>query len=156
MLDLARYPLERLAGQVGTPFYLYDAAPLRENLARLALLVEGPGLACRYSVKANAARKILELVRQGGLWIDAAGGNEVLRVLRAGFAGGADPPVITLTTDVFRDNALDVVRDHGVLPSLGSPGMIHELRHAEYRGPISVRVNPGFGHGHVQACDALE
>src|SRR5690606_25038470 len=22
-----------------------------------------------------------------------------------------------------------------------------------YRGPIGLRVNPGFGHGHVQACD---
>ena len=33
-LDLAAYPLERLADQVGTPFYLYDAAELRRRLAR--------------------------------------------------------------------------------------------------------------------------
>lgn len=153
MLNLARYPLESLAGRVGTPFYLYDAEALRSNIGRLAQLTDGPGLAGRYSVKANTARKVLEIVREGGIWIDAASGNEVLRALRAGFPGGAEPPVVMLATDVFRDNALDVIREHGVLPSLGSPGMIRELRDAGYRGPISVRVNPGFGHGHVESCD---
>ncbi|HEY7729162.1 MAG TPA: hypothetical protein VID50_12005, partial [Candidatus Eisenbacteria bacterium] len=153
MLDLARYPLESLAGRVGTPYFLYDAEPLRSNVARLARLTDGSGLAGRYSVKANTARKVLEIVREGGLWIDAASGNEVLRALRAGFPGGAEPPVVMLATDVFRDNALDVVRAHGVLPSLGSPGMIRDLRDAGYRGPIAVRVNPGFGHGHVESCD---
>ena len=64
---------------MGTPFYLYDASVLRETVTRLARLVDGPGLACRYSIKANTARKVLEIVRAGGLWIDAASGNEVLR-----------------------------------------------------------------------------
>jgi diaminopimelate decarboxylase len=153
MLDLTRYPLEQIASQVGTPFYLYDATVLRETVARLARLTDGPGLACRYSVKANTARKVLEIVREGGLWIDAASGNEVIRALRAGFAGGAEPPVIALATDVFRDNALDAILGHGIQPSLGSPGMLRELSDAGYRGPISVRVNPGFGSGHVEACD---
>jgi diaminopimelate decarboxylase len=31
--------------------------------------------------------------------------------------------------------------------------MIEELRGAGYKGPIALRVNPGFGHGHVQSCD---
>ncbi len=154
MLDLARYPLERLAGRAGTPFYLYDADVLRAGVARLEELAAScPGLACRYSIKANTARRILEIVREGGLWADAASGNEVLRALRAGFPGGSDPPEILLTTDVFRDNALDVIREHGVMPSLGSPGMVRELREAGYAGPVSVRVNPGFGHGHVESCD---
>jgi diaminopimelate decarboxylase len=153
MLDLAPYPLESLAGRLGTPFYLYDADALRSSVSRLARLTDGPGLAGRYSVKANSARRILELVRGGGLWIDAASGNEVLRALRAGFPGGAEPPIVMLATDVFRDNALEVIREHGVLPSLGSPGMVRELREAGYRGPVSLRVNPGFGHGHVESCD---
>jgi diaminopimelate decarboxylase len=153
MLNLTHYPLEKLADQVGTPFYFYDGGVLRNHVARLARLVESPGLACRYAMKANSARKVLEIVREGGLWIDAVSGNEVLRALRAGFAGGAEPPVIMLTTDVFRDNALATVLEHGVLPNVGSLGMIGELRNAGYHGPIAVRVNPGFGHGHVQSCD---
>lgn len=153
MLDLARYPLDDLAARVGTPFYFYDAILLRQSVARVAGLMAGEGLAGRYSVKANTARAVLRIVREGGLWIDAASGNEALRALRAGFPGGVDPPWIMLATDVFRDNAIDVIRAHGILPSLGSPGMIGELRDAGYRGPVSIRVNPGFGHGHVESCD---
>jgi diaminopimelate decarboxylase len=116
-------------------------------------LTEGPHLQGRFAMKANSSRKVLELVREAGLWIDAVSGNEVLRACRAGFAMGARPPVVLLTADVFRDNALTVVLEHGVLPNVGSSGMIDELRGAGYRGPIAVRVNPGFGHGHVQSCD---
>lgn len=153
MLDPNAYPLARLADQVGTPFFLYDAQAMRQSVQRLASLVEGDALVCRYAMKANSARKVLQTVREGGLWIDAVSGNEVLRALAAGFPGGAEPPVVMLTTDVFRDNALTAVLEHRVLPNLGSPGMVTELRGAGYRGPIGLRVNPGFGHGHVKSCD---
>ncbi len=153
MLDLAQYPLTELASRVGTPFYLYDAQALQATVAGFARLVKGSGWVGRYAMKANSARAVLECVREAGLWIDAVSGNEVLRAMRAGFPGGSDPPVIMLTSDVFRDNALSVVLEHGVLPSVGSPGMVRDLCAAGYRGSISVRPNPGFGHGQVQACD---
>ena len=88
-------------------------------------------------------------MRAAGLWIDAVSGNEVLGARRAGFPMGAKPPVVMLTADVLRDNALTAVLEHGVLPNVGSPGMIDELHGAGYAGPIAVRVNPGFGHGRV-------
>ena len=30
---------------------------------------------------------------------------------------------------------------------------MRELQEAGYQGPVALRVNPGFGHGHVKACD---
>lgn len=152
-MDLKRYPLERIADQVGTPFYFYDAEILQERLRRIASITDGPQLQARYAMKANSCWKVLEAVRSAGLWIDAVSGNEVLRARRAGFPMGANPPVVMLTADVLRDNALTVVLEQGVLPNVGSPGMIDELRGAGYRGPIAVRANPGFGHGHVSSCD---
>jgi diaminopimelate decarboxylase len=152
-LDLSRYSLEKLADAVGTPFYLTDAGEVRRRLARLQALTDGPALQARYAMKANSGWKVLETVRNAGLWIDAVSGNEVLRARRAGFPMGAKPPVVMLTVDVLRDNALTTVLEHGVLPNVGSPGMIGELRGSGYRGPIALRVNPGFGHGHVQSCD---
>jgi diaminopimelate decarboxylase len=152
-MDLANYPLARIADQVGTPFYLYDGAILRDKLGALGRLTEGTGLRCRYAMKANSARRVLAEVREAGLWIDAVSGNEVLRALRAGFLPGNDPPVIMLTSDVLRDNALTTLLEHRVLPNVGSPGMIRELRDAGYKGPIALRANPGFGHGHVKSCD---
>jgi len=182
MLELGTYPLERIAERVGTPFWLYDGDAMRRTVDSFARLVgtgsaaaagrvaggtaggrvaggvasgrvAGGGLAGRYAMKANAARPVLDLVRHAGLWLDATSGNEVLRARRAGFPGGVDPPVIMLTSDVYRDNALDVVLRERVMPNVGSPGMIEELRRAGYLGPIGVRVNPGFGHGAVESCD---
>ena len=152
-MDPAHYPLAEIAAKVGTPFYLYDGGILERLMGDLSRLTRGEGLQARYAIKANPARRVLDAAREAGLWIDAVSGNEVLRAKRAGFPMGNDPPVVMLTTDVFRDNGLDVVLDEGVLPNIGSPGMIHELTERGYRGPIALRVNPGFGHGHVQACD---
>jgi diaminopimelate decarboxylase len=152
-LDLDSYPLSRLADEVGTPFYLYDGAELGRRLGDLTALTAGGALQARYAMKANSNAKVLGRVREAGLWIDAVSGNEVLRARRAGFAMGARPPVVMLTADVLRDNALTVILEHGVLPNIGSAGMIDELHGAGYTGPIAVRVNPGFGHGHVQSCD---
>lgn len=153
MMDLTRYPLETLARRVGTPFYLYDGAVLRERMAEVAAATAGASLHGRYAMKANSARYVLDAAREAGLWIDAVSGNEVERALRAGFAAGHGPPAIMFTADVFRDNALEAVVRNGILPNIGSPGMIRQLHDAGYRGPIAIRVNPGFGHGHVEACD---
>jgi diaminopimelate decarboxylase len=152
-MHLDSYPLEQIAAKVGTPFYLYDAALLRQALQRLCAMASGPNLAIRYAMKANSSHKVLQLVREAGLWIDAVSGNEVLRAIRAGFPAGNDPPAIMLTADVYRDNSLDVILRQGVMPNVGSPGQIRQLAEAGYRGPIALRANPGFGHGHVQACD---
>jgi diaminopimelate decarboxylase len=152
-MELDRFPLARIADLIGTPFYLYDATVLRTKLAELRALTDGANLCCRYALKANSARRILSEVRGAGLWADAVSGNEVLRAIRAGFPAGHNPPSIMLTSDVFRDNALTTVLEHAVLPNVGSPGMVRDLRDAGYRGPIALRANPGFGHGHVQAVD---
>ncbi|HUI27953.1 MAG TPA: diaminopimelate decarboxylase [Candidatus Kryptonia bacterium] len=145
--------LEAIARQVGTPFFVTSAEVLRRRIGDIQRLTDHPHLQARYAMKACSMRKLLELVRQEGVWIDAVSGNEVLRARAAGFAMGTNPPAVVLTCDVFRDNALRVVIEHRVLPNIGSPAMIDDLRTAGYRGPIGVRLNPGFGHGHVRATD---
>ena len=151
--SLDHYPLEALASRLGTPFYLHDAQVLRARMAEVAATADGSQLHARYAMKANSNRFVLAAAHEAGLWIDAVSGNEVERARRAGFDAGHEPPIIMYTADVFRDNALRAVLDHGVLPNVGSPVMIRELHEAGYAGPIALRVNPGFGHGHVQSCD---
>ena len=145
--------LQRIAEQVGTPFHLYDAQALQRRIDDILALTAGQGLQARYAMKACSARRVLERMRAHGMWIDAVSGNEVLRAQAAGYDLEAAEPEVLLTTDVFRDNALDMAHRAGVLPNLGSPGMVAQLAASGYRGPIALRLNPGFGHGHVQACD---
>ena len=141
-----------LSETVGTPFWLYDAETLRRRIAEIRQLT-GEGIQARFAMKACPATRVLREMRDAGIWIDAVSGNEILRALNAGHASGHQPPSILFTSDVFRDNALEVVLKQGILPNIGSAGMIEDLSCAGYRGPISIRVNPGFGHGHVNACD---
>lgn len=145
--------LESLARRVGTPFYVYSAAVLRRRIGEIKAITAHPWLQARYAMKACANRRVIEEIRRHGIWIDAVSGNEVLRARAAGFAMGATPPLVLFTADVFRDNAVDVICQHRILPNIGSLAMIDALQGAGYRGPIGVRVNPGFGHGHVSACD---
>lgn len=145
--------LERLAESVGTPYWLYDAETLRKRIAMVAEITDIPGVQARFAMKSLPLTKVLQEMREAGIWIDAVSGNEVLRAKHAGYEGGNQPPYICFTADVFRDNALDVVMQEGVLPNIGSPGMIRELAEAGYQGEISLRINPGFGHGHVNSCD---
>ena len=152
-MNLSHIPLDELAAKVGTPFYLYDAAELRLRMGELAALARGKNLRARYAMKANPARTVLDVAREFGLWIDAVSANEVLRAKLAGFPMGNEPPVVMLTCDVYRDGAERVLIDEGILPNIGSPGQVRDLVEAGFRGPIALRVNPGFGHGHVQACD---
>jgi diaminopimelate decarboxylase len=145
--------LERIAAKVGTPFWLYDAPILRKRIQEIRDLTAGEGLQARYAMKACPNHFVLGEMLTAGIWIDAVSANECLRALRAGFPGGSTPPAILYTADVFRDGGIDVVRQHQLVPNVGSPGMIRDLNRAGYRGPIGIRVNPGFGHGHVNACD---
>lgn len=145
--------LESLASRVGTPFFVYSAEVLRRRIADIKAITPAPRLQARYAIKACANRHVLEVMREQGIWIDAVSGNEILRAQGAGFPMGHTPPTVLFTADVFRHNALDVIRQHHVLPNIGSPGMIDALQSASYRGPIGIRLNPGFGHGHVHATD---
>src|SRR6185436_1813970 len=119
--------LERLAATVGTPFHVYSADVLRRRIGEVRRMMSSDKLQPRYAMKACSARRVLEEVRTHGLWIDTVSGNGVLRAGAAGFTMGTEPPVVVLTADVFRDNALEVVRQHGVLPNVGSLGMIDAL-----------------------------
>lgn len=145
--------LSALAQRVGTPFWLYDAAELRRRIADVKALVAAPGLQARYAMKANSSWKILKEIQASGCWIDAVSANESIRAFQVGFSGGHQPPYILYTADVFRGNWHEVILEEKLLPNLGSPGMLQDLIDAGYHGPISLRLNVGFGHGHVNACD---
>ena len=145
--------LRSLAERVGTPYWIYDARTIRQRIGDVQFMTDSPGVQARFAMKACPATKVLREMHGAGIWIDAVSGNEVLRAMHAGHPAGNEPPAICLTCDVFRDNAMEVVQRHGILPNIGSPGQIADLARAGYGGPVSIRVNPGFGHGHVNSCD---
>ena len=144
-LDVAGVPVAQLAEQFGTPMYVYDAAKIVERLDDLKAFD-----VVRYAQKACSNLAILDLVRRRGGLVDSVSAWEIRRALAAGFSPTGDPPPIVYTSDIFDREALDLVIEHGIHVNTGSPDMIEQYGERSPGGNITLRLNPGFGHGHSQ------
>jgi diaminopimelate decarboxylase len=80
-------PAETIARQAGTPTFVYSAAVLRDRYRRLTAALAGVRHRVHYSLKANANRAILSVLRELGSGADVVSGGELHRALRAGFQG---------------------------------------------------------------------
>lgn len=158
--DFAGLPIADLAERYGTPLYVYDAAVIRERVRDLA-----PFDCVRYAQKACSNLSILKVVREEGAVVDAVSAGEIARALAAGYQPSPQDhdndailaghhPAIVYTADVFDRASLDAVVEHDLPVNCGSADMIDqygERCHAlGRRRGVTLRINPGFGHGHSQ------
>ncbi|KKB12647.1 diaminopimelate decarboxylase [Devosia geojensis] len=131
------------ARSVGTPFWLYEAEPIRQRVGQLSAFD-----CIRYAQKANSNTHILRLLRAMGVAVDAVSLGEIERALRAGYAPGTDAHEIVFTADIIDEATLARVLELGIPVNCGSPDMLRQLGRAGRGHPVWLRINPGFGHGH--------
>jgi diaminopimelate decarboxylase len=143
--EIAGISIAELAHRYGTPTYVYDAAMIKRRIEDLRSFDT-----IRYAQKANSNLAVLDLVRRKGVLVDAVSAGEVGRAIAAGFATVGDPPPIVYTSDIFDHEALDLVVTKNIHVNCGSPDMISQLGKRAPGHEITLRVNPGFGHGHSQ------
>jgi diaminopimelate decarboxylase len=143
--EIGGIEVDRLAREFGTPFYVYDAAKIEERIAELKSFD-----VVRYAMKACSNLAILDLMRRSGVLVDSVSAGEIGRALAAGYKPTGDPPPIVYTADIFDDEALDLVVKLGLHVNCGSPDMIEQLGRVAPGRNITLRLNPGFGHGHSQ------
>ncbi|MHB8899932.1 MAG: diaminopimelate decarboxylase [Thermoguttaceae bacterium] len=141
--EIAGVPVTDLARRFGTPAFVYDAAVILQRLADLAAFD-----AVRFAQKACSNLAILDLVRRNGGLVDAVSTYEVRRALAAGYAAQGSPPPIVYTADIFDAESLDLVVEKNIHVNCGSPDMIDQYGSRAPGREISLRINPGFGHGH--------
>lgn len=144
-----------LARCYGTPLYAYDAAMIRQRCRDLAAWDT-----VRFAQKACSNLAILDLVRREGVVVDAVSAGEIERAIAAGFTPHAEakrsddglPPVhpIVYTADIFDRESLSAVASHGIHVNCGSADMLTQLADRVPGASVTLRVNPGFGHGHSQ------
>ncbi|MEM7625522.1 MAG: diaminopimelate decarboxylase [Planctomycetota bacterium] len=132
-----------IAADHGTPTWVYDAGVIEQRIAEVAAFDT-----VRYAQKANSNLALLALMRRHGVKVDAVTAGEMHRAKLAGYELGSDD--VIFTADLFDDDALDMIRQHHVPVNVGSPDMIAQLAAAKINVPITLRINPGFGHGHSQ------
>ncbi|KPJ79680.1 MAG: diaminopimelate decarboxylase, partial [Gammaproteobacteria bacterium SG8_30] len=133
----------RLAETYGTPYYLYDAAVIRERVAALRAFD-----VIRYAQKASSNVHLLRLLREQGCLVDAVSLGEIERAVRAGFDARGEPAGIVYTADVMDGATLERIVELDIPVNAGSPEMLAQVgrRHVGHR--VWIRINPGFGHGH--------
>src|SRR5215216_3117439 len=135
--------LTRVAGELGTPTYVYSAGTILDHYTRLdAALAPLDHLIC-YAVKANSNRAILNLLARADAGFDIVSGGELFRVLAAGgeparctFAGVAkssDEIAYALEQGVYSFN----VESEAELESIERIACARSMR-----APIALRVNP--------------
>jgi diaminopimelate decarboxylase len=147
LTHIAGQPVPELARRFSTPVYVYDAAKIAERIADLAAFD-----VVRFAQKACSNLAILDLARRNGTLVDCVSAGEVHRAMAAGFKPGQQvhPPQIVYTADIFDREALDYVVKHDIHVNCGSPDMISQYGERMRGRSITLRVNPGFGHGHSQ------
>ena len=141
--EIAGISVKELANRFGSPTYVYRADTIRERIDQLRQFD-----VIRYAQKANSNLAILDLVRKQGVYVDAVSTGEVLRAQRAGYALQGQPHPVVFTADIFDREALQFVVENHIHVNAGSPHMIQQLGQAAPGREITLRINPGFGHGH--------
>jgi diaminopimelate decarboxylase len=138
-------PLAAIANAVGTPFWVYDAALIRKQIADLRQFD-----VIRFAQKACSNIHLLKLMREEGVMVDAVSLGEIERALKAGFSVGTEPSPLVFTADLLDRTTLARVIELNVPVNAGSPQMLQQVGEIHPGHRVWLRVNPGFGHGHSQ------
>jgi diaminopimelate decarboxylase len=128
-----------------TPCWAYDAATIRQQIARLRQFD-----VIRFAQKASSNIHLLRLMRAEGVLVDSVSLGEVERALAAGYVPDANAKhaPIVFTADLLDKAALKRVVELHIPVNCGSPQMLEQLGQAHPGHPVWLRINPGFGHGH--------
>ncbi|MFR9580289.1 MAG: diaminopimelate decarboxylase, partial [Rikenellaceae bacterium] len=139
---LSRQVADKLRGYE-TPFYLYDIALLRQTLESVVYESNKYGYKVHYAIKANYDDKILSVIREYGLGIDCASGNELRKAIEAGF----DPKGIVYAGVGKRDKELEYAIDQKIMAinceSIQELEVISEI--SQRKGvttDVALRINP--------------
>lgn len=135
--------LSRIAGAVGTPAYVYDAAVIRTRYAAFVRALAPVPHRIHYSVKANGSLGVLRVLRELGAGADIVSAGELVRARRAGFP----PERIIFSGAGKRPDELTAAVEQGIaLVNVESAAEAEWLADAAGRAgrPVAagVRVNP--------------
>ena len=135
--------IQKIAEDIGTPFYLYSHATIKRHYTAFDDAFNGVDRLVCYSAKANASLAILKLMKNMGSGLDIVSGGELYRGLAAGFT----PDRIVYSGVGKRIDEIDYALNSDVL--MFNVESFEELKLIDKRAgilkckaPIAIRVNP--------------
>ncbi len=140
--------IEALAGEFGTPFYVYSEATLRRHFRVFADAFAGADVLVAYSVKANPNIAVLSTLASEGAGADVVSGGELQRALRAGIA----PDKIVFSGIGKTRDEMTAALEAGIYqfnvesgPELLALGEIAAA--LKKTAPVALRINPDIAAG---------
>lgn len=151
-----KFPLEKLKG-IETPFYYYDMEVLKKTLKIVKEETKKYGFFQHYAVKANANRRILEMIASEGFGADCVSGNEVKAAINAGFPASKIVFAGVGKTDKEINQALDLNIFCFNVESLPELEVINELATKKGKtAQVAFRINPNVdAHTHEYITTGL-
>ena len=140
---LENVSLTTIAGQIGTPCYVYTSAGIRQQYTRLRDALGKLDARLHYSVKANSSIAVLALLKDLGAGLDIVSGGELFRALKAGYKG---KDIVFSGVGKTEREMEEALRADVLLFNVESEQELHALdRVANGLGmiaPVALRVNP--------------
>jgi diaminopimelate decarboxylase len=135
--------VEKIAKEVGTPFYLYSHATLTRHYTVFNNAFNSINKLVCYSAKANTSLAVLKLFKKLGSGLDIVSGGELFRGLKAGFS----PVRIVYSGVGKRMDEIDYALNSGILmfnvESMEELCLINQRAKANnLKAPVAIRVNP--------------
>lgn len=145
--------VEKIAQEVGTPFYLYSHRTLEHHFRVFsAAFAEIPHIVC-FAVKSCSNTAILRIFAREGGGVDLVSGGELYRALKA----GVDPAKMVYSGVGKRDDEIDFALKSGIL--MFNVESLQELEAIDdragklgLRAGVGLRVNPDVDpqtHAHI-------
>jgi len=142
-LCCAEVPLEKIAREVGTPYYCYSLSTLKRHILAFEEPLAGINHQTCFAMKANSNMAILTLMANHGLGADVVSGGELFRAMKAGIpAAKVVYSGVGKTTD-----EIDMAIHAGIMMfNIESEQELEVINERAgvlgKKAPISIRVNP--------------
>jgi diaminopimelate decarboxylase len=135
--------VQKIAAEIGTPFYLYSHATLTRHFKAFSEAFAGMQKLICFSAKANTNLAILKLFATAGCGLDIVSGGELFRGMQAGFT----PDRIVYSGVGKRVDEIDYALKSDILmfnlESLDELKLINQRAgQLNQRARIAIRVNP--------------
>jgi diaminopimelate decarboxylase len=135
--------LETITSAADTPVYVYSAAAIRYQYARLSAALSRIPHRLHYSVKANSNLAILGLLRGLGSGVDIVSGGEMYRAQTAGFKG---TDIVFSGVGKTEREMIEALEAGVSMINVESEEELDFLDHVagrmSMRAPVALRVNP--------------
>jgi diaminopimelate decarboxylase len=136
-------PLRALAGEYGTPLYVYSHATLVRHIGAYKTAFDGfPNVIC-FAVKANSNLAVLRALGENGAGADVVSGGELYRALKAGIHPSR---IVYAGVGKTEGEIRYALRSKILMFNIESSDELMEINRVaadmRVKAPIALRVNP--------------